>query len=66
MKKKLIPKPYNDFFALIKIWVGLLVLGIILLQFDEKVLLKDLIFNDIDLKLNLSWTKNIFTIFCFI
>ena len=36
MKKKLIPKPYNDFFTLIKIWVGLLVLGIILLQFDNK------------------------------
>lgn len=38
----------------------------VLLSFDEKVLLKFLIFNDTDLKINLSWMKSFFTIFCFL
>ena len=39
---------------------------IFLLYFDEKVLLKFLIFNDADLKIDLLWTKSFFTIFCFV
>lgn len=39
---------------------------IILLNLDDTVLLKSLIFSNTDLKINLSWIKNLFTIFCFV
>jgi UDP-GlcNAc:undecaprenyl-phosphate GlcNAc-1-phosphate transferase len=37
-----------------------------LIYFDENILIEYLIFSDIDVKLNLSWMKHIFTIFCFV
>lgn len=39
---------------------------IFLIFFDDKILLKTLVFKDMNLEINLSFMKTIFTIFCFI